>query len=212
MKKKILLSLLCGLFILGISTGCGNSKVTDNNGDNSNNEVENKEQVKEDTKSDNNTPLLTGTYQVPLQNIYIDTPAFHMIEAPYSNLYMVNDVKYVAFTCLYRENGSDSKSAMDTTFEVLKGNLFGYHQVNHLNDVEEKNVKVNGIDTYLIKGTVNCGTDNVYDAYVYGYSFVFEGYPCSIIGVVEDPEQKQEDIDNITEIVDAMMKTVRNEK
>ena len=29
-KRKILLSLLCGLFILGISTGCGNSKVNDN--------------------------------------------------------------------------------------------------------------------------------------------------------------------------------------
>ena len=41
MKKKILLSLLCGVIVLGISTGCGKNKEegtnssTNNNGDNS---------------------------------------------------------------------------------------------------------------------------------------------------------------------------------
>ena len=32
MKKKILLSLLCGVMVLGITTGCGNKE--NNNGDN----------------------------------------------------------------------------------------------------------------------------------------------------------------------------------
>lgn len=37
-------------------------------------------------------------------------------------------------------------------------------------------------------------------------------YPCAIIGVVSDLDQPQEEIDELTAIVDAMMESVRNEQ
>lgn len=212
-KQGIFLIIVLVMALALMACGKKQENTENNKEDITKNESEdNKKTGENDNSKEEKTALLSGTYQVPLENVYIDTPAFNMIESSYSRLFMVNDVKYVAFTCLYEEIGTNAKSALDTTFEDLKENLFGYHQVNFLNDVEEKSIEVNGIDTYCIKGTVNCGTENIYDAYVYGYSFVFEGYPCSIIGVVEDQAQKQEDIDNITEVVDAMMKSVRNEK
>ena len=187
-------------------TGDGDTNILNNE------QVDEQENTNEDADESDEASLLTGTYKVPLQEIYVDTPAFNMIESGFSRLFMVNDEKYATFTCLYEETGTNAKEAFTTTFDKLKENLFGYHQVNELNEVEESNVNVNGIETYSIKGTVNCGTENKYDAYIYGYSFVFGGYPTSIIGIVEDQAQAQEDIDEITSIVDAMMKSVRSER
>lgn len=210
--KKILTIVLSLVIIVGMCA-CGSEKPNDNK-DKANANVENIQKETEDEKEEKKeeNKLLSGVYQVPLEEVYIDTPAFNMIESGYSTLFMINDLKYVAFTCLYNEVGTSGEDAFQETFNKLKDNLRGYHQINELNEVEENNVNVNGIETYCIKGIVNCGTENKYDAYIYGYSFVFGGYPCSIIGVVEDKTQTQDDIDNITEIVDAMMKSVRSEK
>lgn len=211
MKKIVLITVLVSLFwLIG---GCTSNPQKEENNDNVviKEDKEEKEDVKDEPTQDE-SKILAGTYKVPLQEIYVDTPAFNMIESGFSRLFMVNDEKYTTFTCLYEETGTNAKEAFKTTFDKLKENLFGYHQVNELNEVQESNANVNGIETYCIKGTVNCGTENKYDAYIYGYSFVFGGYPCSIIGVVEDKAQAQEDIDNITEIVDAMMKSVRSER
>lgn len=218
MKKMLAITL--SLTIILSLCACGNDKPSDTNEkDNADTNIESvveetEDDETEDEKEEKNeeNKLLSGVYQVPLEEVYIDIPAFNMIESGYSTLFMINDLKYVAFTCLYNEVGTSGEDAFQETFNKLKDNLHGYHQVNELNEVEENNVNVNGIETYCIKGTVNCGTENKYDAYIYGYSFVFGGYPCSIIGVVEDKAQTQDDIDNITEIVDAMMKSVRSEK
>ena len=51
-----------------------------------------------------------------------------------------------------------------------------------------------------------------YEAYVCGYSFVYQGFPCSIIGVVIENEQTNEQKQLVKQIVDEMMKTVRNSK
>ena len=211
--KKILFTIMC-IALLSLCA-CGSKQKNENASEQNEIKEESKNEQtlideKEEKKEENT--LLSGVYQVPLEEVYIDTPAFNMIESGYSTLFMVNDLKYVAFTCLYNEVGTSSEDAFQETYYKLKDNLRGYHQVNELNEVEESNVNVNGIETYCIKGTVNCGTENKYDAYIYGYSFVFGGYPCSIIGVVEDKAQAQEDIDNITEIVDAMMNSVRSER
>ncbi len=214
MKTKYLVILIVFAVFLFV-TACG--KKQEGTSENSNVEKQN-EIVDENLANDEDdeikeeTSILSGTYKVPLQNIYIDTPAFNKIESAYSELFMVNDSRYVAFTCLYEESGTNAENAFKTTFDNLKDYLRGYHQVNFLNEVEAKSIEVNSISTYCITGTVNCGTEDIYDAYIYGYSFVFQGYPCSIIGIVEDKAQLQTDINEITEIVDAMMESVRSEQ
>ena len=214
-KNSIILILVCVLFLLLVA--CGKQKDKSDVGKDSikENQMQNSQDdsAQENEKEEEESRILTGTYKVPGTQVYVDTPNFHMIEEGYSQLFMVNDVKYVAFTCYDEESGTNAKAAFQTTFKKLKDNLGGYHIVNSVNDdIEEKEIDINGISTYCVKGTVDCGTEYKYDAYMYGYSFVFEGYPCSIIGIVQDDAQAQEDIDEITEIVDAMMKSVRNEQ
>lgn len=206
MKKRYLILLVVLALFLPLS-GCGKKQETKKE-----DSTTNQDEVIEKEDKEEEISILSGTYKVPLQDIYIDTPAYGMIESGYSRLFMVNDIKYTAFTCLYNESGTDAKAAFEITFNKLKDNLHGYHQIQYLNEVEEQNITVNGIDTYRIKGTVKCGKENPYDAYIYGYSFVYQGYPCSIVGIVEDRDQLQADIDEITEVVDAMMNSVRSER
>lgn len=215
MKKRYVILLAVTALFLSLSA-CGKKQNTVKQDESEKNQDEVvKEEYTDDSSDDSDEEtesILTGTYKVPRREVYIDIPAYNMIESGYSRLFMVNDVKYTAFTCLYEESETDAKVAFKTTFNKLKDNLYAYHQINLLNEVEEQTVTVNDIVTYRVKGTVNCGDDKPYDAYIYGYSFVYQGYPCSIVGVVENREQLQDDIDEITEVVDAMMKSVRSER
>ena len=96
MKNKILLSLVCGVLIVGLATGCRNSK---NNDDvDTNNPNENKEQVKDNTNNNTDSSLLSGTYKVPLKNIYVDVPNYQEIEQAFTEFFIVHYSKYVAFT------------------------------------------------------------------------------------------------------------------
>ena len=44
----------------------------------------------------------------------------------------------------------------------------------------------------------------------YGYTFIYGGFPCSVIGAVKDPSQPEEEKQMVKEIVDEMMQTVRD--
>ena len=63
MKNKILLSLVCGILVLGLATGCGNSKTTDNDN-----------QSKDNSTSSNNNSASTK------ELIYNSTDAFEYSE------------------------------------------------------------------------------------------------------------------------------------
>ena len=91
------------------------------------------------------------------------------------------------------------------------------NQANSLSVLDSSEVTINDISTYRFKGLLNCALDisnrdNSYDAYAFGYSFIMDGIPCSIIGSIINQEQAQTDIDEITAIVDAMIKTLRSER
>lgn len=166
--------------------------------------------VEENNSSKNNK--LTSTYKVPLQKIYIDVPNYNLIEEGYTRIFWNKGISYVTFTCLYEDTASIVSEAHTKTFQTFVQNVQDHHFVNELGKVKEKNITVNGIDTYNYEGVVSAGRNPIYNAYTYGYSFIYNGFPCAIIGVVRDEDQPQSEINNVKEIVDAMMKTVRNTK
>lgn len=216
-KKTLLIIILIILILLAIALTV--FFITGKNSNNTENNTQETEKIetsdntaKEEAEDNNDSTLLTGTYNVPLEDIYIDVPGLNKIESGYSRIFMENESKYVAFTCLYEETGTDAKNAFEITFNKFLNNISSLHYIEGIKEVEHWETTINGIDTYVIKGTVNSGSVIPYESYIYGYSFVFGGYPTSIFGVVMDEDQPQEDIDNITEIVDAMMKTVRSEE
>ncbi len=212
--KRLLGFLLCFVLILSLCA-CSDTNDETPPTDNSANTIstDNKQETQDttsDTSSDNK--LLSGTYKVPLQKIYIDTPDFNLIEEGYTRIFFDSGKKYVTFTCLYDDSCDSLTDAHNKTIDKFMQNVGDHHHVNAMGALNGSNVTINGIETYKYEGSINAGTNPVYDAYVYGYSFVYNGFPCSIVGVVMDEAQPDAEKQLVKQIVDEMMKTVRNSK
>ena len=158
--------------------------------------------------------LLPGTYKVPMKNIYLDVPAYQEIEQAYTELFIVHESKYVAFTAGYDSVATDAKDAHDKAFDDdFVWNMQNYEGgVNSINITKDEIIDVNGMEVYSFEGTINYGRANIHDGYAKGYSFIMDGIPCEIIGSVIDDSQSQELIDEISEVVDAMIQSVRATK
>lgn len=173
---------------------------------------EQKVEQEEPVTQDKEETLLTDTYKVPGQAIYVDVPDMHPIESGFTQVYFEDLVKYVTFTCIQVETAQDEKEAFGKVFGPFINSMSGLDIINHLGEITGENLTVNGLDVYFFEGKLNCGTNPVYDAYIRGYSFICEGMPCALIGVVMDEEQSEEEIEAVKELVDAMMDTVRSKR
>lgn len=212
MKKFI--SILLTLSLIIAFAGCSNG--------NSNNDVQNNDSgnsVNTDAATENNgsglgdifntSKLLVGTMKIPGKEIYFDTPELHYIESGYVHIYVENYDKYVAFVRAGNNDvATSAKDVMNYTFQRFIDGVSNCDSLYELGEITEKNTTINGIDVYSFEGEIS--TDNDLYEYIKGYTFVFEGLPCAIYGVVMDENQPQEDIDYISEVVDEMMKSVRN--
>ncbi len=146
---------------------------------------------------------------------YIDVPNFQYIEEGYTDVFLLHDIKYVAVTV---EKGdeykgiTDLKKAHEATFAKFKRNIHAYSMVNSLNVENESIVNINGIDMYRYEGTHHCGEEEIYDAYVVGYSFIMEDTPVNICGSVILKDQKEVLKDEMRTFIDEMIQTVRDEE
>lgn len=212
--KKITVFIL-GFLMLFVVSACGNRENTQDKAkeDNTNStEIENKNeksQKKEETKQ----VILDATFKVPMENIYIDVPDYQEIEQGYTELFIVHESRYVAITPAYDSTATDAKDARNKTFDIFARNMQNYEGgINGIDISVEENKTINGTEVYFFEGTINYGTDNIHEGYAIGYSFIVDGIPCQIIGSVIDEEQSTELKEEIKEIVEAMMQSVRSEQ
>ncbi len=212
--KRIVSFLVYFVLIFGLCACGGKNEETPTIGRGTSTPSTGSNQETESTASDTSTDnkLLSGTYKVPLQKIYIDVPALNYIEEGYSSIYFDSGKKYVAFTCMYDSEVNSVSEAHERAWDEFMLNIADHHCVNSLGDVSDKNVSINGIETYNFEGVVSAGANPVYDAYVYGYSFVYNDFACSVVGIVIDEAQPDDEKQFVKEIVNEMMKTVRNSK
>lgn len=115
--------------------------------------------------------------------------------------------KYVAFNCLFTEGTDSVEVAHSRTLEIFETNVGSHDTLQKVNNVTGENVTVNGIDAYRFEGTSDSGH---YNAYTYGYSFVYQGKACSLIGVVNDESQLESEKETIKAVVDAMLMSVKD--
>ena len=200
--KKTLTILIALTMLLSVSA-CGNSesqKPTDSVISSS--QVPQTEGSSETVAQTSNTKL-SGTYKVPLKNIYVDVP----------NYQEIHDSRYVSFTEAKYSEASSPKEAHKVAFKEMIPNMQNYEGgINGITITKDEETTINGIDMYLFEGTINYGTDTKFDGYAKGCAFVLDGVPCEIVGSVIDKSQSQELIDEISEIVDEMTQTVRSEE
>lgn len=208
--KKIIALLIAIAMVLSMAA-CSNNK--DNDTTPSVSETDKTTSSTESKVEENNDKnLLRNTYKVPMKNIYIDTPKFQEIEQAYTELFIVHASKYVAITAARRSTASDAKAAHEEAFKEFIPNMQNYEGgVNSIKIEKDEVVTINNLEVYSFEGKINYGTDTKYDGYAVGYSFIMDGIPCEIIGSVIDENQSKALIDEIHNIVDEMIKTVRAE-
>ncbi len=213
MKK--LLCLITVIFLLLSMTACGNSTQEENNNpstDNSQSQQSNSETTNNEKDDDSNEITFSYSYKVPGKNIVIDVPNYQEMEKGFTQLYILHGEKYVAVTAAKNSTATDLSVAHTDAFAKFKENIQNYSYVNSLNVTQDATETINGIEVYKYEGTMNCGKDTIYDAYVIGYSFVMDGVPCTVTGSVINQEQPADMIAEMKATVEAMIKTLRSER
>ena len=212
---KRLLSLVIAMFMMLTMVACGNQ--SDEGGetpnvDNSQTQSQTENDTTKDEPSNDNKVTLAYAYKVSGKNIVVDVPNYQEINKGFTQLYIMHGQKYVAITAAKNSSATDLNTAHDDAFAKFKENIQNYSYVNSLTVKNDSTETVNGVEVYKYEGTVNCGKDTIYDAYVIGYSFIMDGVPCTITGSVIDQAQSQDMIDEIKATVEAMIKTLRSER
>ena len=115
--KKILLSLMCGILVLGLATGCGNSQ-TNSNGSTNNNPNQNEEKNGYQVKVNNNEfyfpckmeKILNAGFSITEENKkrVLETTDNHI----YTQLDYNNEFLGGTFGVYVKPNGSDIKDAI----------------------------------------------------------------------------------------------------
>ncbi len=211
--KKVLALILVTAFCLSL-VACGNKSNEPQNKDNGISTVTSQNEVTESpTESEQNDTELPLTYKVPLKNIYVNVPFYQEIEEGYTQVYMVHESKYVAITFEKNVTANSVKEAHEIAFNKFKINMTNYEGgVNSISIEKEETKQINGLEVYCFEGKINYGTDTSYDGYAKGYAFIMDGVPCEIIGSVIEDGQPSALVDEISFIVDEMIKTAREEE
>lgn len=150
--------------------------------------------------------------------IAVDGPAYHQVECGHTQLFNKDRLRYVAVTSARLENAATPEDALSITIETLKTSIDAYAQIKDYVATTETVETINGIEVYKFVGSLTCyldyygDKDLIADRFAIGYGFTIGNTPCSIIGFVNTTEQSPEDIAEITAIVEAMIKTVREPK
>ena len=218
MQKTIAMILLLSILVGGVACEKG---VNDIGGDSAISGTEQTESMTEretETQKQNvqeqKGTKLPSTYQVPMRDIYIDVPNYQEIMQGFTELFIVAESRYVAITTGEDITALDSKDAHEKIWDsYFVDNMSNYEGgINSLTIAEDKTETINNIDVYFFEGTINYGTENIHDGYAVGYSFIIDKLPCEIIGSVIDESQSEDLKDEIREIVEEMMQSVRSEQ
>jgi len=217
LKKVMAISLT--IFCLLLSA-CSNDK--DNNNDPSNSaSSQGSSQGNNDpaTSKPEENSKFTKTIKVPDKKIYINYPnsygyksTSHTDIAHPSKDFLVG----VTFDTEKVFNNSDKIEIVKMLENKFLSNISlstsGSIKEQNINIKDKENKIVNSYDAVKFTGSIQNSYGDGWECYVYGYAFVAEGVPCAVIGVVSAKDQKQEQIKEVTETVDEMMKTLRDTK
>lgn len=218
MKKKILLSLICGVLILSITTGCG--KQANSNGSNDkdmqNNSSNKKYEIADDLKGTLSVNLSTTQY-------CLSTPDFPgRASTGYKNNgqgYFIIYDQYVdsATEVQYNIDNKDIKNSNDV-IDVMKPQFIAnatavggliYADNYDYTITSKENLNINGYNITKFKGYFTLSaefTPSYNTAQFVGYSLLEHGYPI-YFAVIENPDEEKSI--NLEDMADKIIKSYR---
>lgn len=208
MKKFTVIGL--GVFIAVSLAACGKNV---GNSDKNNTTVT-ETNVQDKNEASQTMVNLSKVYQVPVsQKIYVNVPDYQEIESGFTKLYAIGRQINIAITADDTIKESALEQAHESIFKVYAENMHAEAVIDELKVEKDSKVTVNGTEMYKFEGKLACHAETGnYELYTIGYSFVMNGIPCSIEGVVLNKSQPEDMINQVRDTVNAMAQTVRNTK
>ena len=191
MKKKMFLSLLCAVLLLGLATGCGNTNDNDLNTDSGNNSssTNNNTESNSEVSFTQTQTILGYTISFPTNSSVSNSKygkAFSygddisvIAEGPASvgNVFIVSSLEDAVDKC---------KEYIYSSLESRNTNLFNSNSTTQIIESSIQ-VKINGIDMLKVTGTFNNSRNNTNVDYVAYYMLATSSggtnYPIYIVGV-----------------------------
>lgn len=103
-----------------------------------------------ETVAQSSSTKLSGTYKVPLRNIYVDIPNYKELEKAYTELFIVHDSRYVTFTSARLSKADSAKDAHNVAFKEMIPNMQNYEGgINGITITKDEETTINGIDMYF---------------------------------------------------------------
>ena len=220
MKKKVFLSLLCGVMVLGLATGCGNKTSDNSNNDSStNNNMQNgctnkNYEIDADLKGTVAVNITTTQYCFSSPDTLVKRAnTGHKFEVfGYSIIYdQYIDASQIEYGIDYTsiKNSSDVMDVMKKQFiETAKNGLI-YADDYDYEITSKENKKINGYNMTKFKGTFTLKSEWPLDynkTDFVGYSLLKNGYPI-YFAVIDKPNG--ENRINIEEMADKIVKSFR---
>lgn len=220
--RKLSIILVISILLLGLAAcGKGGEKTPEptnkvSSGDiNKPTETKAEESTNKASKDASSVELpLTASF--PMFNVYIDGPNYHFIEKGSTSLYNVGGKRFIALTSSEYVEANKTSEILDAYFKEFKNgvgtNCNGY-KPEKFNIKESKEIEINGTTFWRFEGELLAKMPSKETSFfTVGYTFIRDGVPFQLTGVVVTEEQDQKDIDEITKYVDAMVKTIRDKR
>ena len=206
--KKMICVILATITLLCF-TACGKKEdksATDRDSGSQSVSVDGTEALKEKTISRSNLPR---KYNVPLANVYIDAPAWQEIEKGTTEVFIVQEEKFVSVTVSF-DKANNPQEVHTLNGNSMMANLENFFMPQKITVESDSTDNVNGVDVYYYEGHISCGKAQPYDAYVVGYDFIINDTPVSIHGGVISKDQPEDVKAEIKATVEEMMSTLRD--
>ena len=209
-KSKVLVAIIIILLIGGITFGVLFAtgffdKSKSNKDSKPNSDIDNNSS---NNNKSNKDVDLSGSYKIPLEDIYFSVPNWHEVELTgYTEQFSKYGKSYVTITGNRNLKANSSKEAYEVCSKLFLKAL-GSTSAKEFKIEKEENVKINGIDMYKFEGKLYHYTSGL-DRYTIGYAFTINDIAIQITGVVVDEEQPEELITEMKNIVNEMAKHAR---
>lgn len=161
--------------------------------------------------------VIMRTVQIPGKEIYVEfVDTLRLAQEAYTALMYADDDAVVGFFSTREDNYSGSLEDVidlakyefiDDAGPVSSGWIYGAE----IEVVSTESVEIAGRESVRFTGTVL--NDGKWECHVYGYTFIIDGVPCAVIGLISDKNQQTEEmIATIDARVDEIAGTIRTTK